>query len=226
VAASRSRQRATPESPNLPDEFAPAAAGFAENEWDGLIAGDTLTLPHVVYDLAMTECLWRGVDASEHTLSNLQCRDVVFERCHLAAAVLDSAVLTRVRFVECRLTGVVFSGAELNDVVIEGGVADLANFRSSRSSFLWVSGTSMKEADFYRARLRKSALLDADLTSASFDSASVDGLSLHGSVVDSLHGTSALTGGRVRIDADQLVSLGAAVLAEMGVHVTGRPEIT
>jgi hypothetical protein len=45
-------------------------------------------------------------------------------------------------------------------------------------------------------------------------------------VVDSLHGTSALTGGRVGIDADQLVSLGAAVLAEMGVCVTGRPEIT
>jgi uncharacterized protein YjbI with pentapeptide repeats len=224
--AARSRRRTSPEAPNLPDEFADAAAEFADNDWDGLVADATLTLPDAVYDLGLTECVWRGVDASGRTFSSLRCRDVVFEHCHFAGAILDSAVLTRVRFVECRLTGVVLSGAELNDVVIEGGVANLANFRSSTSSFLWVSGTSLKEADFYQARLRKSALLDADLTSASFDSASLDDLSLHGSRVDSLHGTSALTGGHVHIDPEQLVTLGAAVLAEMGVRVTGRPEIT
>jgi len=151
-------------------------------------------------------------------------RDVVFEQCHFAGAVLDSSVLTRVKFIECRLTGVVLSGARLNDVVIEGGVADLANLRSSVSSFLWVTGTPMKEADFYGARLHRCALLDTDLSSASFDSASVEHLSLHGSVLDSLHGTTALTGGHVGVEANQLISLGAAVLAEMGVQSTDRPQ--
>jgi uncharacterized protein YjbI with pentapeptide repeats len=214
-----------PEPPRLPSEFVSAATDFDHvAEWDGVIADSDLSLPDVVHDLTMTECVWRDVDASSRTFTNLQCRDVVFERCHFAGAILDSSVLTRVVFIECRLTGVVLSGAHLNDVVIDGGVADLANLRSSVSSFLWVIGTPMKEADFYGARLHRSALLDTDLSSASFDSASVDHLSLHGSVLDSLRGTTALSAGHVGVDPNQLVSLGAAVLAEMGVQPTERPQ--
>ena len=222
----RTRQRVLPDPPSLPNEFLSAATDFSDTpEWDGLTADSELSLPGVVHDLTMTECVWRGVDASSRTFTNLQCRDVVFERCHFAGAILDSSVLTRVVFTECRLTGVVLSGARLTDVVIDGGVADLANLRSSVSSFLWVAGTPMKEADFYGARLHRCALLDSDLSSASFDSASVDHLSLHGSVLDSLRGTNALSGGHVGIEPNQLVALGAAVLAEMGVQSTDRPQL-
>lgn len=222
----RTRQRMVPDPPNLPDELGSAATDFSSiQEWDGLVADSALALPDVVHDLTMTECVWTGVEATSRTFTNLQCRDVVFEQCHFAGAILDSSVLTRVRFVECRLTGVVLSGAHLSDVVIDGGVADLANFRSSVSSFLWVIRTPMKEADFYGARLHRSALLDSDLSSASFESASVEHLSLHGSVLDSLSGTRALSGGHVGVEPNQLVPLGAAVLAEMGVRVTDRPQI-
>ncbi|MDT5092728.1 MAG: hypothetical protein QOH60_2091 [Mycobacterium sp.] len=218
------RQRVVPEPPSLPNELISAAGDFSDiAEWDGLVADSALTLPDVIHDLAITECVWRGVDASSRTFTNLQARDVVFDHCHFAGAVLDSAVLTRVAFIECRLTGIVLSGAQLGDVVIEGGVADLANLRSSVSSFLWVTATSMKEADFYGARLHRSALLDTDLSSASFDSATVEHLGLHGSIVDTLRGTSALTGGHVGVDASQLVTLGGAALAEMGVRVADRP---
>lgn len=221
----RSRQRVVPERPHLPSEFVSAAPDFDQvAEWDGLIADSALSLPDVVHDLTMTECVWRDVDASSRTFTNMQCRDVVFERCHFAGAILDSSVLTRVVFIECRLTGIVLSGAHLRDVVIDGGVADLANLRSSVSTFLWAIGTPMKEADFYGARLHRSALLDTDLSSASFDSASVEHLSLHGSALDSLRGTTALSGGHVGVDPNQLVSLGAAVLAEMGVQSTDRPQ--
>lgn len=188
-----------------------------------MIADTALVLPDAIHSLAMTECVWRGVDASSRTFHRLQCRDVVFERCCFAGAILDGAALTRVAFIECQLTGTVFSGAHLGDVTIDGGVADLANFRSSTSSFLFVTGTSLKEADFYAARLRNSALLDSDLTAASFEAVSVDGLSLHGSVVDSIRGATALAGGHVGVDAAQLIPLGAAVLAELGVQVTDRP---
>ncbi|MDT5011331.1 MAG: hypothetical protein QOH57_2948 [Mycobacterium sp.] len=225
MAGRRNRQREVPDPPSLPGEFVAATGDFARiTEWDGLIADSALTLPDIVHDLTMTECVWRGVDASSRTFTNLHCRDVVFEQCHFGGAILDSCVLTRVAFIECRLTGVVLSGAQLTDVVIDGGVAHLANLRSSVSSFLWVTGTGMKEADFYDARLHRSALLDCDLSSASFDSASVHGLSLHGSVLDSLRGTPALTGADVGLEAHQLVPMGAAVLAEMGVRVTDRPQ--
>jgi hypothetical protein len=169
VVTGRVRQRVIPEPPNLPDKLSSAGNDFSRvSEWDGLIGDTAEVLSDVVYDLAMTECIWRGVEASSRTFSNLRCRDVVFEQCHFAGGILGNAALTRLAFIECRLTGIVFSGAQLHDV---------------------------------------------------------EGLSLHGSVVDSLRGAYSLTGGRVGVDATQLVPLGAAVLAEMGVQVTDRPQI-
>lgn len=224
MAIGRSRRRAVPDRPSLPQEFVPAPADFGHaGDWDGVIADAALDLPDAVAGLSMTECVWRGVDAGSRTLRNLRGRDVVFQQCSFAGAVLDGAALTRVAFVECQLTGVVLSAAQLTDVTIDGGVADLANFRSSVCSRFFATGTSLKEADFYAARLRDCALLDSDLTSANFDAMSADGLSLHGSVVDAVRGATALAGGRVGIDAAQLVPLGAAVLAGLGVQVTERP---
>lgn len=82
----------------------------------------------------------------------------------------------------------------------------------------------MKEADFYEARLRASALLDTDLTGATFDVAQLDGLSLHGSVLDDVRGADAFADGGVGIDAEQLFPLGTAVLAALGVQITDRPQ--
>ena len=106
--------------------------------WYGLCADSSLRLPERVYDLDMVECVWREVDASSHRFSGLSCRDVRFERCNFSAAILDSASLTRVHFLGCRLSGVALSGTELSDVVIEGGTASLVNFRASTSSFLHI----------------------------------------------------------------------------------------
>jgi len=180
-------------------------------------------VPKVVFDLEMVECLWRNVDATAATLKGLVCRDVVFEGCDFSGAVLEGAAVTRAQFIGCRLTGAIFSGAELNDVVVEGAIANLTNFRMSRSSFLWVQDTSLTDADFYGAHLRRGALLDCDLTGVNLSAAHIDGLCLHGSTLEATRGAAALADAGVGIDAGQVVPFGVALLGGMGVRVGDRP---
>jgi hypothetical protein len=59
-----------------------------------------------------------------------------------------------------------------------------------------------------------------ELTGASFAEARFTGLRLHGSIVDEVGGALALRG--ARISADQLVQLGAAVLAGLDIAVSER----
>jgi uncharacterized protein YjbI with pentapeptide repeats len=208
-ARSRKQARTVAELPDLPADVDTA---------DG-----SLTLPERVYDLQLVESVWREVDASARVFSGFTCRDVRFERCDFSGAVLDGAALTRVHFLDCRLTGVVLSGTELNDVVIDGGVANLANFRGSTSSFLCARNTSLRGADLYAARVRNGALLDCDLTELDVTDARIEGLSVHGSRLESIRGVAALVDAALSISADQVVPLGVALVAGLGVAIGPRP---
>jgi hypothetical protein len=221
----RSRaQRVVAELPDLPTAFDPAPVALGSGDtWSGVCADASLSLPEQVYDLQLIECVWREVDAGSRRLRGFTCRDVRFERCDFSGAVLDGAALTRVQFVDCRLTGLVLSGAELADVIVDGGVANLANLRGSTSTFLCARNTSLRGADFYDARLRNAALLDCDLTDVDLSAAHVAGLSLHGSTLDSMRGVSALVDAGLSIDSDQVVPLGVALVAGLGVTVAARP---
>lgn len=222
--AARNRKRAVAELPDLPDELDPAPTALGSGDiWTGVSADKTLTLPEQVYDLELIECVWRDVDATARRFSGLVCRDVRFERCDLSGAVLDGAKLTRVQFVGCRLTGLALGGSELTDVVIEDSVLDLADFRSSTSSFLWLRDTSLKRTDFTEARLRNAAFLDCDLNGIDLSNTRIAGLSLHGSTLDAIRGASALLDAGLRVDADQVVPLGIALVAGLGIEVGPRP---
>ncbi|MGI8626465.1 MAG: pentapeptide repeat-containing protein [Geodermatophilaceae bacterium] len=133
---------------------------------------------------------------------------------------MDGAGLKRVRFVGCRLTGAMLSGTNLSDLTIEDSVADLVNFRAAHATYLSIEATSLREADFYTAALSNPALLDCDLSAANFTEARAPGLELHGSTLDALRGAQSLTG--ARIDAEQLIPLGLALVAALQVEVSDR----
>jgi uncharacterized protein YjbI with pentapeptide repeats len=128
-----------------------------------------------------------------------------------------------VQFVGCRLTGLALSGSHLTDVVIDDGPTNLANFRSSTSSFLFVRNASLNGADFSEARLRNSAFLDCDLSDIELSGARIEGLSLHGSTLQSVRGVAALLDAGLQVDTDQVVPLGIALVAGLGVTVGPRP---
>ena len=128
---------------------------------------------------------------------------------------------TRVAFSGCRLTGVVFSGAALRDVRITEGRADLALLRMAKARHLWIEDTSLRGADLYGFEGADCAFLGCDLTDAALGDARLPGVLLHGSTVDAVRGAEALRG--ARIGADQVVPLGAALLAALDITVTAAP---
>ncbi len=218
----RKRTKTRPDRPDLPPGFDPAPAVLEPGAvWDGVEAGEELDAPGVVPDLDLRECRFTGVDLSGRSFPGLHVRDAVFTRCDLSGAVLDRAVLERVVFDGCRLTGTVLSGATLRDVRLTGCRADLLALRMASAKFLLAEDTGLRGADLHEFTGTDVALLGCDLTGADLDRAGLAGAHLHGSVLDDVSGALSLRG--ARIDADQQIALGAALLAALDVRVTDRP---
>ncbi len=188
--------------------------------WDCVEADAGVSVPEHVADLTLRESRWVDADLSGRRFAGLRCRDTQFVHCDLSGTVLDGAVFTRVTFTNCRLTGAALSGVELTDVSISDSQADLASLRMTRAKYLLIENTSLRAADFYEFRGTDCGLTGCDLTEANFQEAQMTGTQLHGSTLDDIHGTLFLRGSR--ISPDQLVPLGAALLAAMDIQVTER----
>lgn len=129
----------------------------------------------------------------------------------VAAATVDAAdagdewfagaVLWRVEFRSCRMSGVTFAGARLRDVAFGGCKLDGASFAGSEGERVLASGCVLSEADFGAARWSSVQLLSCELGRARFEGSSLARPRLHGSVLEGLIGVEALRG--AVIDADQ-----------------------
>lgn len=214
--------KVVPDPPDAPPHYEPAPAVLESGTiWDGVQAGPDVEVPRVVADLDVRESRWVDADLSGRTFTGLHLRDTAFVHCDLSGAVLDRAVLERVTFTGCRLTGVVLSGTTLRDVRIADCRADLANLRMARASYLLIEDTTLRGADLFQLAGTHVAVLDCDLTGADLDRADLTGAHLHGTTLDDVHGVLSLRG--ARISRDQQVTLGAAVLAALGIQVTDPP---
>lgn len=221
MARTRSK-KLRPDPPEVPDEWDPAPGAIASGEtWDGIDAGGDVEVPGHLADVTIQESRWVDADLSGRRLTGFRARDVQFVHCDLSGAVLDEALLTRVRFTDCRMTGAVFNGAELSDVHITDSRADLASFRMAKAKFLRIENTSLHAADFYEFAAAGCGLISCDLAEASFADARLSETDLHGSTLDQVRGALSLRG--ARINAEQLVPLGAALLAALDIQVTDQP---
>lgn len=210
--------------PDLPDALDPAPVELASAaSWDGVAGDAEVVVPERVVDVVLREVTWTDADLSGREFVGLRARDVRFVRCDLSGAVLDEAALDRIVFDQCRLTGVVLSGSTLRDVEVRESGLRLANFRMATLERVVIESSVLEGADFYEATLTSCALVRSDLTGADFRASTVDGLDLHGSTIEDIGGALALTG--VRIGADQMVPMGAAVLAALGIAVTAQEDV-
>lgn len=207
------------EAPDLPPDLEPPPGAELSSgaELHAVRADRSLVVPPTAYDVVITESVLAGVDLRERRLTGLRCRDVRLVDCDLAGARLDGATLTRVELVRCRLTGAQLSGAELQDVQVTDCVANLLALRMARASYLWITGSSLREADLYQATLATSRITDCDLTGADVTQASVPDLDLRGSTLEGLVSPSSLRG--AVITAEQLFGLAGALAGEAGITV-------
>jgi uncharacterized protein YjbI with pentapeptide repeats len=119
------------------------------------------------------------------------------------------------------MTGAMLTNANLRDVTIRGCRADLANWRMTSATYVLAESTSLREADFYDARLTGVALLNCDLREASFRACQLRDVDLHGSQLDDLRDISGLAGAAIAID--QVLPLALELLKTFGISVTDQP---
>lgn len=129
----------------------------------------------------------------------------------------DSASLTRVRFVGCRLTGTVLSGARLTDVTFEDCHADMLNLRMAHLARVRLAGTRCRQAELLEARVADLATESADLREATFEKSSLVAADLRGAELDGIRGGSSLRG--ALISSEQVLGVGVALIGEAGIRV-------
>jgi uncharacterized protein YjbI with pentapeptide repeats len=212
-----------PDPPDLAPRRDPAPAVLRPGAlWDGVEAGHNVEVPEHIPGMRLQESRWVGADLSGRRFAGLRCRDTHFVSCNLSGAVLEGAVLNRVAFTDCRLTGLVLSGAELVDVHVIDSQADFALLRMATARHLWIENTSLRGADLYAFKGTGCAFLGCDLSDVSLSNAALPEVLLHGSTLDTVRAAGSLRG--ARISAEQVVPLGAAMLAELDIVVTPAPQ--
>jgi uncharacterized protein YjbI with pentapeptide repeats len=212
-----------PTSPRLPAELSEAddIALGTDQRWEALkIMADFAG--QVAEDLEMSGCRVTGSSFSGAELVRARVTDTVFERCDLAAAVLDHAVLTRVEFEDCRLSGADLSGSRLVDVGFrECRLAD-ASLRMTSGSRVRFENCDLGRLDLYAAQLPGACFFDSDLTGAELSQAKLTGARLHGSTFDTLRGAEALRG--TTISSAQVLPVALQVLAVLEISVDDERE--
>jgi uncharacterized protein YjbI with pentapeptide repeats len=213
------RQRVPfPTAPDLPRSFDQAPDELNSRDlWDEVEADEHVRTAEWVADAQLRGSVWKRGQLVGRRFTGLVCDDMSFIGCDLAGASLQDARLTRVRFESCRMNGVILAGATLLDVELVDSVVDLVDLRMAHVRRTSVQQCTLRDADFYSCALADVRFTGCDLAAANFENAATSGIDLRGSSLEGLRGASALAA--ARISPDQVVSVGAALMAELGFRV-------
>jgi uncharacterized protein YjbI with pentapeptide repeats len=212
-----------PTSPRLPAGLTEAddIALGTDQRWEALeIRADFAG--QVAEDLEVNGCRLTGSSFAGAELVRARITDTVFERCDLAAAVFDHAVLTRVEFDNCRLSGADLSGSRLVDVGFRECRLTDASLRMAAGSRVRFEDCDLGRLDLYAAELPGVCFFGSDLTGAELSKATLTGARMHGSRFDTLRGAEALRG--TTISSAQILPVALQVLALLEITVDDERE--
>lgn len=135
--------------------------------------------------LGVARAMLRGVRVAAE-MHAAEFEDVVFDGCDLSNVNLGDAILLRVCFRHCRMTGADFSGAVLRDCAVEDGAAQYANFRFARFERASFTGCGCADGDFGGASFRHVRFAATDLRRAQMSGVSLDGIDFTSCDIDGL----------------------------------------
>jgi uncharacterized protein YjbI with pentapeptide repeats len=121
------------------------------------------------------------------TFGSIVFKDVRLIGCDLANLQTRALSLTRVEFVNCRMTGLRAGDADCRDVLIEEGDQRYAQFRYAKFRSAEFDTCNFEEADFQGADLTGSIFRKCNLRNAEMSKVKLLNADLRGSSVESLH---------------------------------------
>jgi uncharacterized protein YjbI with pentapeptide repeats len=150
-------------------------------------------------------------------LDEITMLDTEVRGCDFSAAVLTGGSLNRVRFTNCRMAGVDFSRAKLQNVTFVGCRLDMANFRFSKLSKVTFEDCTLIETDFQVGELTQVAFTQCTIERAIFDQCKAIQVDARGSDISEIHGWRHLRG--FTLDHAQLVRVAPELASELGIDV-------
>lgn len=157
-------------------------------------------------DVLFDQVVGTHTDISQVSLQLAQVLDSRFHTCDFANTTFEKAYLRRVQFLGCRLLGVVFQYADVQDVVVHRCQGDMCRFTDSTFKAVRFEHTSLRQASFANSKLAGVVFRHCDLSQADFRGASLRGADLRSSILDGIQvGTRELQG--VIIDSGQAVQI-------------------
>ena len=121
------------------------------------------------------------------TFGSIVLKDVRLTSCDLANLQTRALSLTRVEFVNCRMTGLRAGEADCRDVLMEEGDQRYAQFRYAKFRSAEFDSCNFEEADFQGADLTGSIFRKCNLRNAEMSKVKLMNADLRGSAVESLH---------------------------------------
>jgi uncharacterized protein YjbI with pentapeptide repeats len=154
---------------------------------------------------------------AESALVGLSVTDVRWNGCDAANSDWTKAIMMRVEFLACRLTGIALGLASLRHVRFRDCKVDMASLRFIKCVAVEFVDCVLPGADFGRADLSGVRFDGCDLRGADFSHATVAGADFRGSRLDDIKGAAGMHG--ARIDHGQLLELAPYIAAEIGLIV-------
>ena len=165
------------------------------------------------------DCRLDRVSLAAARLERLDGQELLFEHCVFTGAKLPRSALQRALFRGCRMTGVDFPDATLTDVIFEECKLDFASFRFARLKRVILRDCVLTSADLGGAVTTAVGFERCNLERAQLSQARLVGCDLRSSRLADLAGVTALRG--AIISPEQLLDLGPALAAELGLDVRG-----
>jgi uncharacterized protein YjbI with pentapeptide repeats len=206
-------------APEIPSDLAHAIAAevFRGDEIvvrDRILENFALNNNNSPKTFVFESCILNRMSFARSKLTDLRLRDVRLVECDFANAEATGMKVTRVEFLNCRLTGLRAVEAECQDLLIADGDAGYAQFRFGTFTTSEFKNCNFGEADFCNSDLHGAILKDCELKNVDMTGARLEGADFRGSRVEGLLATASDLKGAI-VDPAQ-----AMIFAEiMGLRI-------
>jgi hypothetical protein len=204
-------------SPRVPEELIEVAADAFIGELRS-VSVHGATLARSRGSILLDGARITRTDLNETRYVRASLGDAIFSQCNLANARWTEAVLTRVTFQDCQMTGFDVNASALLDIRFLGSKLSLSNFRFLSRARILFADCEMDGTDFTGVDLRRCIFNRCVLDGSLFHEAKAEGLDLRGSSIAAVQGISGLRG--AVIDHLQLMDLAETLASNAGLIVS------
>jgi uncharacterized protein YjbI with pentapeptide repeats len=151
-------------------------------------------------------CLLSSVSLADPKAHGLHLHDSRIERSDIANGDLKGSSIERVEIISTRLTGAIFTDAQLKSILFKECKMDFALLRMARLQQCVFENCNLTDTDFYGADLTGTIFRDCDLSRADLSQAKLVGTDMRGCRIDGLRGSPSTMSGLI-ISPDQAALL-------------------